>query len=304
MVMNMVNFLNLRYFVRVAEEKNITRVAEQEHISQQSLSNHIKKIETEFGVRLFDRTGGLALTYAGEQMYGYAVKFLSLRNDMENELLDMENTEQGTLRIGISYTRGSVFLPEILPGFCEKNPYVKISVTENNSQMLEEYLLHGHIDLYIGADMKQHAEIETVELMHEKLYFIVPEKIAKTLGNNAYEIKDLEREPFILLSRGNRIRDMFEEYMRAENINARVLLEADNIETLFELSCRGMGITVYPEMFLRRHRDILNSPHSPVTVIPLGGKFSEGILSVAYHKKKYLSRAAKAFIENAKQTCR
>ena len=41
-VMDMVNFLNLRYFVRVAEEKNITRVAEQEHISQQSLSNHIK----------------------------------------------------------------------------------------------------------------------------------------------------------------------------------------------------------------------------------------------------------------------
>lgn len=301
--MDMVNFLNLRYFVRVAEEKNITRVAEQEHISQQSLSNHIKKIETEFGVRLFDRTGGLTLTYAGEQMYNYAVKFLSLRHDMENELLDMENTEQGTLRIGISYTRGSAFLPEILPGFCEKNPYVKISVTENNSQMLEEYLLHGHIDLYIGADMSPHAEIETVELMHEKLYFIVPEKIAARLGNDAYGIADFEKEPFILLSRGNRIRDMFEEYMRMENKNVRGILEAENIETLFELSCRGMGITVYPEMFLRRHRDVLNSSASPVTVIPLGDKFSESVLYVAYHRKKYLSRAAKSFIEAAKRSC-
>ena len=95
----MINFLNLRYFVRVAEEKNITRVAEQEHISQQSLSNHIKKIEMEYGVQLFDRTGGLTLTHAGERMYKYAVRCLSLMHDMENELLDMTNMEQGTLRI-------------------------------------------------------------------------------------------------------------------------------------------------------------------------------------------------------------
>ena len=92
----------------------------------------------------------------------------------------MENTEQGTLRIGISYTRGSAFLPDILPEFCAQNPFVKISIVENNSQMLEEYLLHGHIDLYIGADMRPHAEIETIELMHEKLYFIVPEKNRRT----------------------------------------------------------------------------------------------------------------------------
>ncbi|MBQ2742765.1 MAG: LysR family transcriptional regulator [Oscillospiraceae bacterium] len=299
----MVNFLNLKYFVRVAEEKNITRVAEQEHISQQSLSNHIKKIEAEYGVQLFDRTGGLTLTYAGEQMYNYAVKFLSLRHDMENELLDMENTEQGTLRIGISYTRGSAFLPDILPEFCAQNPFVKISIVENNSQMLEEYLLHGHIDLYIGADMRPHAEIETIELMHEKLYFIVPEKIAGRLGNDAYNICDLEKEPFLLLSRGNRIRDMFDEYMRKENINVRVSLEAENIETLFELACKGMGITVYPEMFLRRHRDVLNSAKSPVTVIPLGDKFSESVLFIAYHKNKYRSRAAKSFIQTARESC-
>ena len=73
----MINFLNLKYFVRVAEERNITRVAEQEHISQQSLSSHIKKIEEEYGVKLFDRTDGFTLTYAGEKLYIYATNLLA-----------------------------------------------------------------------------------------------------------------------------------------------------------------------------------------------------------------------------------
>ena len=263
--------------MRVAEEGNITRVAEQEHISQQSLSNHIKKIESAYGVALFDRTGGLTLTYAGEQVYKYAVKFLSLKHEMESELLDMTNVEQGTLRVGISYTRGSVFLPEILPEFNRKNPFIKVSIVENNSQMLEEYLLHGHIDLYIGADLRPHSEIETVPLMREKLYFVVPKSLASS-GISSYA-----DAPFLLLSKGNRVRDIFDEYLRAENINVRVQLEAENIETLFGLACMGMGITVYPEMFLKRHEDILDDENAPVVLYPIGEKY-QSLLSIGYHK--------------------
>ena len=295
----MVNFLNLRYFVRVAEERNITRVAEQEHISQQSLSNHIKKIENAYGVTLFDRTGGLKLTYAGEQVYNYATEFLSLKRDMESKILDMTNTRQGTLRIGISYTRGLAFLPEILPDFMRHNPFIKISITENNSQMLEEYLLRGHIDLYIGAGLRPHALIKTVDLMRERMYFIVPCDIAERIGGTPSKISDFGNEPFLLLSKGNRIRDIFDEYLRGEQTNVNILLESENIETLFELSCRKMGITVYPETFLRRHGDFFKSDDSPVRIIPFSGKYSESILSIGYRKDKYASDALLSFIETA-----
>ena len=80
------NFLNLEYFVMIAEERNITRVAEKEHISQQSLSNHVKKMEEEFGVKLFDRTGTLSLTYAGERVYNYASELLKIKDEMEKEI--------------------------------------------------------------------------------------------------------------------------------------------------------------------------------------------------------------------------
>ncbi len=296
----MINFLNLRYFVRVAEERNMTRVAEQEHISQQSLSNHIKKIEQHYGVQLFDRTGGLTLTYAGEQIYNYAVRVLSLQSDMESEIRDMTNTEQGTLRIGISYTRGSAFLPEILPEFSKRNPYVKIDVVENNSQVLEEYLLRGHIDLYIGANLRPTAEIKTAELMREKHFLVVPKDIAALHGERA-ELSEYVKEPFLLLSKGNRIRDMFDEYLRRENISVNTRLEGENIETLFALSCKGMGITVYPEMFLRIHGGAELLVNSPIRLFSLDSDIFDSVLYVAYHEGKYLSNAAKCFIELAKE---
>lgn len=304
----MINFLNLKYFVMIAEERNITRVAEQEHVSQQSLSNHIKKMEDDFGVRLFDRTGSLSLTYAGERVYNYAVQILKTKSDMENELLDIKETKQGILRIGISYTRGRAFLPEILPLFNKENPFIKTVVTENNSQVLEEYLLRGHIDLYIGSNLRQHPEIDKIDLFDEKLFLIVPKTVAKTVYNSAPDIftqaakiEDFKNYDFLMLSKANRLRKMIDDYLREQETELKILIETENIETLFELASKGMGITVYPEMFMKKHMELINSGSCPVCFIPLEGDCYKNKLSIGYNKKRYLSSAAKHFITLSKE---
>ena len=137
----------------------------------------------------------------------------------------------------------------------------------------------------------------------EKLYYIIPDCIVSKTMDISKGIKTFNKEAFLLLSKGNRIRDMFEEYLRSENIEIKVLLESENIETLFELACKGMGITVYPEMFLRRHSEIISMKESPIKILPLDGKCNSSVLSVAYNKRKYLSNAAKCFISIAKEKC-
>ena len=303
----MVNFLNLKYFMHIAQEQNITRVAESEHVSQQSLSNQIKKIEDEFGTKLFDRTGGLSLTYAGEVLYKYAEKILALKDEMDNEMADLKGEGQGVLRIGISYTRGSAFLPEILPVFKKGNPFVKISVVENNSRVLEDYLMRGHIDLYIGTDVKKGTDIELVDLYRERLYLVVPKRIAGkffddvptvfTEEKNAEIFKD---EDFLMLTRDNRVRRVADEHLSRVKDEIKILIETENIETLFSLVLKGMGITFYPEMFMQKHKELIASEDCPVCFIPIEGKHSYGHLAIGYSKKKYLSKATKEFIDCAK----
>ena len=292
----------------VAQEKNITRVAESEHVSQQSLSNQIKKIEEEFGTKLFDRTGGLSLTYAGEVLYKYSDKLLTLKEEMENEMADLKGEGQGVLRIGISYTRGSAFLPEILPLFKKENPFIKISVVENNSRVLEDYLMRGHIDLYIGADVKKAADIEVIDLYRERLYLVVPKLIAKkffdytpTFFKEEKNAEIFKNEDFLMLTRDNRVRRVAEEHLKAVKDEINILIETENIETLFSLACKGMGITFYPEMFMKKHQELIESENCPVSFIPIEGKHSFSHLAVGYSRKKYLSNAAKKFIECAKE---
>lgn len=303
----MANFLNLKYFILVADEKNITRVAEKEHISQQALSGHIKKLEDEYGVKLFDRTGGLSLTYAGQILYDHAIKIIEEAREMNSEVCDLKDTRQGMVRLGLSYTRGSVFLPEVLPGFTKENPFVKIIVTENNSQVLEEYLIKGHIDLYIGANIKESSEIKVEKLISEKMYLVVPNSIAEevygteSLNKETADITDFAEYPFLMLSSGNSIRARFDKYISRKNITPKIKLEAENIETLFALACEGMGITVYPEMFLRRHTALLGNNESPVRCFILNEDFGRNELSIAYRGKRYMSDAVARFLKKAKQ---
>ena len=59
----------LRYFKAVCQYDSVSRAAQRLNISQPSVSNAIKELETEFGVRLFNRQyRRISLTDAGLQL--------------------------------------------------------------------------------------------------------------------------------------------------------------------------------------------------------------------------------------------
>ena len=127
------NFQNLKYFLLVAEELNITRAAERLYISQQSLSNHIANMERELDVKLFTRSPKLSLTYAGELLVDTATQILDLHTQYLTKVGDISRHYMGVLRLGISHTCGLALLPEILPRFREEFPMVEFSLFEGNS---------------------------------------------------------------------------------------------------------------------------------------------------------------------------
>ncbi len=302
------NFHNLEYFSVVAEEMNMTRAAERLFISQQSLSSHIRHLESILGVKLFFRTPRLQLTYAGQRLLLSARRILDIRRQIVQEMDDINHQRRGELRVGISHTRGRVFLPRLLPEFCQSHPGIDVRVTEGNSRQLEEWLQHGHIDLVVGFAPILLAEAESRSILSERLFLVVPKKIMADLyGDKAatmarqfatgVDVASFQTCPYLMMSTGNRTRTIFDRYMESIGIPVQVLLEMESIETLFSLACEGMGITVYPEMFISGlSRFIQIDADSPVNLFPLNDPSTIGDLVVAYHSGRYLSDAARDFM--------
>jgi len=101
---------------------------------------------------------------------------------------------------------------------------------------------------------------------------------------------------------GNRVRTLFDKYIKRHELDIDILLEIESIETLLALACRGMGITVYPEMFAKNLSPLLNSDKSMGALFfPFNDKTTTGNLVVAYHRERYLPEAAQDFIQLCKK---
>ena len=73
-----VSLSQIRYFVAVAEEKNVGRAARRLRVAQPPISRHIRSLEDELGATLFTRTArGMELLPAGEVFLDRARKILT-----------------------------------------------------------------------------------------------------------------------------------------------------------------------------------------------------------------------------------
>ena len=67
----------LKYFIAIAESKNLSRAAKSLFITQPTLSQTIKKLESELNTVLFKMTDeGMMLTETGQVLYDDGIKII------------------------------------------------------------------------------------------------------------------------------------------------------------------------------------------------------------------------------------
>src|SRR5690242_9714785 len=94
---------HLRYFVAIAEEGSFTRAAERLWVAQPGLSTQIRRLETELGVRLFERhTRGVDLTPAGKLFLERARTVLAAAEAAAATGRDIECGTVGAIRLGLA----------------------------------------------------------------------------------------------------------------------------------------------------------------------------------------------------------
>ena len=115
----------LRYFLAIAEEGQISKAARRLNIAKPPLSQQLKMLEQELGVILIERGARqIRLTDAGRLLQERATKLLEFLSATTSELKDMSSGAKGSLSIGAVASAGASFLPERVRQFHQRYPDV------------------------------------------------------------------------------------------------------------------------------------------------------------------------------------
>src|SRR6187401_780729 len=125
---------HLRYFVTIAEERSFTRAAERLWVAQPGLSTQIRQLESELGVRLFERhTRGVDLTDAGEVFLERARVALGAADVAAGTGRDLEAGLVGGVRLGLSTDARWHGTAALLAQFARDHEGVELSVLESDA---------------------------------------------------------------------------------------------------------------------------------------------------------------------------
>ncbi len=247
------DFRQLQYVLKVAECGSITKAASELYITQPSLSNYISKVEKELGVLLFDRSvNPIQLSLAGEEYVKDARRILRIQEQMKKKLDDISSVARKQIRLGISYERGIVMLPYLLPKFKEMFPQTEIHITPGGHARLTDCLDNGKLDMIIFPLLYQDNTKNYYPIYQEELLLCAgPEIIKKEhlLPGRADTINPsvCQDLPFIRVESGRSISEAFNTlWSRASNI----VLEAYSISESVRLAAVGYGACLVPRMTL------------------------------------------------------
>jgi DNA-binding transcriptional LysR family regulator len=244
-----VELRHLRYFVAVAEELHFGRAALRLRMAQPPLSQQIRKLETEIGVTLFQRTRRhVELTEAGRTLLGEARAILL---HAERAAQAAQQSQRGPVaRLAVAFVPWAdlSILPAIIRAFGDRHPDVHLQVLELSAPDQILALREDRFQVGFLRPPVHDRNLAFERLVGERLVVAFP--AGHRLGVwTCVPMSLLANEPYILLTRQRApvFHDLVTRYCRDSGFTLRARHEADHPQNVLSLVAAGLGISLVPE---------------------------------------------------------
>ena len=241
----MVDF-RLKVFQSVALNLSFTKASNELFITQPAISKHIKELESEYGVKLFNRIGNkITLTPAGDILLAYTERITSLHNEIKFELSQLNGNPEGTLRIGASSTISQYVIPAALAKFNKRFPEIKLSLINGNTEAIEKRLLKNEIDIGIVEGKPSNADIRYSSFLNDEL--LVFTSAQNTIFPNPVSNDEFLKLPLVLRERGSGTLEIIEKNLLQSEVSPKqlnVLLFLGSTEAIKSFIKTGNGVGI------------------------------------------------------------
>lgn len=291
--------VELRHFAAldaIAAEGSFRRAAERLGYTQSAVSQQIAALERLVGAQLIERPGGprpVSLTEAGSLLLRHAEAILGRVDAARADLDAFACGNGGTLRVGTYQSVGRRILPPVMREFIAQWPQLEIRLSESdNDDDLLPAVERGELDVTFAIFPLPPGPFDAVELLRDPYVLVVPAGSPLAERDRA-EAGDIASLPLIGFRQCRSVQQI-EEHLRARGIESRVVFRSDDNGTVQALVAAGMGAALVPRL-------TVDAGDTQIRVLPLGSDFPPRRLALAWHRDRYRSPAACAFVE---ATCR
>jgi molybdate transport repressor ModE-like protein len=267
--------------------------------SQSAVSQQIAALERIVEERLVERPGGprpVSLTDAGKLLLGHAEGIVARLEAAQADLAAYSEGSAGTLRVGTYQSVGARVLPRVMLEFAGAWPLVTIQLTESSDDSeLLTLVERGELDLTFVMLPVDEGPFAHNQLMEDPYVLLVRTDSPLAGSKNPPTLKEIAGVPLI----GYRqCRSVFavEERFRGTGLEAQIVFRSDDNTTIQGLVAAGVGSALVPRLTVETRDDT-------VVALPVDPRVPPRQIAIAWHKDRYHSPAARAFVAVAGRVC-
>lgn len=287
------NFLKeLRAFCITYQEGNMSKASEILFASQPTISLQIKKLESELGVKLFERRGPkLKITTEGEILYNIAIPLVQgidhIKDEFESRHTDLA---AGELIIAAEESTLLYTLPGPIRSFMQQYPGIRLKLANVTGRNGRELVLSDEVDFAVSSMLDTPANMNYSPFVSYSPILIAPKGHALAKIENL-TMQDIGKHGLILPPSHFSSWRLIKMVFALNGVNFNVALEAGGWEVIKSYVGLGLGISIVTNIC------ITDEDKDKLEIIPLEKYFPSRKYGVVTRKDKVLSSPAQRFID-------
>lgn len=279
----------LRAFCYAAQARSISKAAERLFLSQPSVSLQVRALEQELGITLFERRGPrIELTPEGRILYDTAASLVEGIDTLpEAFAARCGNVESGEVDIAAGEATILYILPEFVKRFAEQYPGVRLRLHNLTGRDGLAQMRADKVDFAVGSMLEVPDDITYRPIFSYDTVLMTPEN--HPLVGREPTLEEIGPYGLILPPRHLSTWRMVDLVFQQHNVSYTVSLEAGGWEVIKKYVELGLGVSIVSSICL--------SGTDRLAALPLGRYFPKRTYGVVLRRSKFLSPAARRFIE-------
>jgi DNA-binding transcriptional LysR family regulator len=286
----------LEFFLMVVEQGSFSKAAVRVFRTQPAVSIAIRRLEEEIGAPLFDRSQKTpTLTDAGELVYDYAQRILTLRDQTQNVVSELRSLQRGRVRIGANESTSLYILPHLILRYREQHPNVKVEIFRQVSERLAREVLDRNVDFALLAFEPVDDDLESFPILQDELVLIMSpdDPLAK---RESLKIEELGEQSFVAHNVKTASRYKVVETFEQHHTPLNITLELATVETIKRFFQLKIGLAIVPRICVAEELE-----RGTLATVPVPDLSYFRTLWATHRRNITLSHAAAAFLQVLRQ---